>query len=153
PYYPKQSALEAMGGKNVTAMRARYLNSYWNRHDLSPSRFSSHRNEIIRLYDAGIRWVDAQLARLVTHLQKLNRWDQSLFAFTPDHGEEFLDHGGRYHPPNRLMEELIHVPLMIRVPGSKPKPQRNTPFSHLHLAPTLLEAAGVQSSSSFQGQS
>lgn len=153
PYYPKQSALEALGEENVTARRARYLNSYWNRSDLGPNRLARHSDEIISLYDAGIRWVDVQLARLVTHLQKLNRWDQCLFAFTADHGEEFLDHGGRYHPPNRLMEELIHVPLLVRVPGSVPLPQPNAPFSHLHLAPTLLEAVGVQPSSSFQGQS
>jgi len=153
PYYPKQTALEALGKKDATATRARYVNSYWNRSDLGPARLSRHRDDVVSLYDAGIRWVDTQLARLVTHLQKLNRWDQCLFAFTADHGEEFLDHGGRYHPPNRLMEELIHVPLMIRVPESKRKSGAEAPFSHLHLAPTLLEAAGVHPSSSFQGQS
>jgi arylsulfatase A-like enzyme len=152
PYYPKQTALEAMGERHLTPTRARYLNSYWNRSDLAPARLSRHREEIIRLYDAGIRWVDTQLERLVTLLQKRNRWDRCLFTFTADHGEEFLDHGGRYHPPNHLKEELIHVPLLIRVPGSPSKPVPNAPFSHLHLTPTLLEAASVSFPQSFQGK-
>jgi arylsulfatase A-like enzyme len=153
PYYPKQSALEAMGERNLTPTRARYLNSYWNRSDLGPARLSRHREEIIRLYDAGIRWVDTQLERLAAHLQKRNRWDHCLFAFTADHGEEFLDHGGRYHPPNRLMEELVHVPMLIRAPGTPTKPVSKASFSHLHLAPTLLEAASVPAPGSFQGKS
>jgi len=153
PYYPKQTALEAMGEHNLTPTRVRYLNSHWNRSDLRPARLSRHREEIIRLYDAGTRWVDTQLDRLVTHLKKLSRWDQCLFAFTADHGEEFLDHGGRYHPPNHLKEELIHVPLLIRAPGTPAKPVPSGPFSHLRLAPTLLEAASVSSPLSFQGKS
>jgi arylsulfatase A-like enzyme len=153
PYFPQPGALEAMGDGNLTAARARYLNSFWNRSDLGPGRLSRHRDEVIRLYDAGIRWVDAQLARLVTHLQNLNRWEKCLFALTADHGEEFLDHNGRYHPPNHLTEELIHVPLMIRVPGTQPKHRPDASFSHVHLAPTLLEAAGLQPPGSFQGHS
>jgi len=153
PYYPKQSALDALGQRNLTPTRARYLNSYCNRSDLGPSRLSRHRAEIVGLYDAGIRWVDTQLERLASHLQMRNRWDECLFTFTSDHGEEFLDHNGRYHPPNHLNEELVHVPLLIRVPGTSPKRSSGAPFSHLHLAPTLLEALAVPASSSFQGQS
>jgi len=153
PYYPKPSALESMGERNLTPTLSRYLNSYWNRSDLGPARLSRHRDEIVRLYDAGIRWVDTQLERLAAHLQKRNRWDDCLFTFTADHGEEFLDHDGRYHPPNHLMEELVHVPLLIRASGTPAKRRSNAPFSHLHLAPTLLEAASVLSPESFQGKS
>ena len=49
--------------------------------------------------------------------------ENCILAVTGDHGEEFLDHGARYHPPSRLMEELIHVPLLLRVPGIAKKEQ------------------------------
>ena len=153
PYYPTEAALQAMGEERMTAFRARYLNSYWNRGNLAPNRLTRHRDEIVRLYDAGIRWVDMQMARLVDGLQGLNKWEKCIFAFTADHGEEFLDHGGRYHPPDRLNDELIHVPLLLRVPEATPKPISKSPFSHLHLAPTLLEAAGAPVPDSFQGRS
>jgi arylsulfatase A-like enzyme len=153
PYYPKEAALALMRDDLVTPLRARYLNSYWNRSDLGARRLARHRAEVVALYDAGIRWVDTQVARLIETLRESNRWDNCIFAFTADHGEEFLDHGGRYHPPSRLMEELIHVPLLLRVPGSARREVAEFPFSTLHLAPTLLEAAQLPAPAGFQGRS
>lgn len=153
PYYPKEDALALMGHGPVSPRRARYLNSYWNRSDLGPRRFARHREEIVALYDAGVRWVDAQVARLIEALRGSGQWDHSIFAFTADHGEEFLEHGGRYHPPSRLMEELIHVPLLVRVPGNAKKEVAKSPFSMLHLAPTLLDAAQQPVPAAFEGRS
>jgi arylsulfatase A-like enzyme len=155
PYYPKDAALDLMGQGPVTPYRARYLNSYWNRSDfgssnLGPRRLARHRDEVVALYDAGIRWVDGQMERLTRTLRESKRWDDCIFALMADHGEEFLDHGGRYHPPSRLMEELIHVPLLLRVPGNAKKEVAKSPFSTLHLAPTLLEAAQVPAPVDFQ---
>ncbi|MGB6476323.1 MAG: sulfatase [Candidatus Sulfotelmatobacter sp.] len=153
PYYPKEKALELMGGDPVTPFRARYLNSYWNRGDLGPRGFKRHRESILALYDAGIRWVDEQMARFIAELRDSRRWADCIFALTADHGEEFLDHGGRFHPPSRVNEELIHVPLLLRVPGAAKKELPESPFSMLHLAPTLLEAAQVAAPSAFRGRS
>jgi arylsulfatase A-like enzyme len=158
PYYPKDAALRLMGQSTVTPYRARYLNSYWNRSDLGSSdhgrrRLARHRDEIVALYDAGIRWVDVQMARLTQSLRESKRWDDCIFALTADHGEEFLDHGELYHPPSRLMEELIHVPLLLRVSGSAKRDVAKSPFSMLHLAPTLLDAAQVPVPADFQGRS
>lgn len=153
PYYPKEAALARMGYGPITPFRARYMNSYWNRSDLGPRRLQRARDEVVLLYDAGIRWVDEQMGRLIELLQQSNRWDDCVFALTADHGEEFLDHGGRYHPPSQLMEELIHVPLLVHVPGSEKREVTKSPFSMIHLAPTLLEAAGLTAPVSFQGRS
>jgi arylsulfatase A-like enzyme len=153
PYYPRETALAMMDQNDMTPFRARYLNCYWNRSDLRPRRLTRHLDQIIGLYDAGVRWVDTQMQRLVDTLRKLGHWDNCVLALTADHGEEFLDHGGRYHPPSRLMEELIHVPLLLRVPGSDRKELPKAPFSLLHLAPTLLDAVQLPSPSEFHGQS
>jgi len=152
PYYPKEPGLALMGDEPIAATRARYLNSYWNRSDIGAGRLARHRDEVVRLYDAGIRWVDLQVERLVATLRASQRWEDCIFALTADHGEEFLDHGGRYHPPTKLMEELIHVPLLLRVPG-RAKETVAAPFSLLHLAPTLLDAAQLPAPPEFQGQS
>jgi uncharacterized sulfatase len=153
PYYPKENALALMGDGPLTPFRARYLNEYWNRSNLGPRRFARHRDEIVRLYDAGIRWVDAQMERLIENLREANVWNDCIFVLTGDHGEEFLDHGGRYHPPSRLMEELIRVPLLMRVPGAAKKNISDSPFSLLHLAPTLLDCMQVPAPAAFQGSS
>jgi arylsulfatase A-like enzyme len=151
PYYPKEEALAHMGTSAVTPFQARYWNSYWNRSDLDGRGLAHHRDHIISLYDAGIRWVDEQLARLVAALNDSSRWSDCIFALTADHGEEFLDHGGRFHPPSQLTEELIHVPLLLRVPGAAKRDLPKSPFSMLHLAPTVLGAAGLSIPSEFRG--
>ena len=116
PYYPRPEALELMGQSSLDASRARYLNSYWNRGDVAAPRLRPHRDGIVALYDAGIRWMDAQVARLVDTLRGLGLWENCVAALTADHGEEFLDHGGRYHPPSNVAEELVRVPLLLRGP-------------------------------------
>jgi arylsulfatase A-like enzyme len=153
PYYPPNEAYRELTGRDIEPRRARYLNEYWNRSDLTPPGLSGKRDEVLQLYDAGIRWVDRQIARLVDSLRQAHLWDHCVFALTADHGEEFLEHGGRYHAPVRLSEEIVRVPLLIRVPGKRGMKVPASPMSHLHLAPTLLEIMGVQAPSVFQGRS
>jgi arylsulfatase A-like enzyme len=153
PYYPKHAALSSPGRTAVTPIRTRYVNSYWNRSDIDAGRLRKYRGEIIDLYDAGVRWVDEQLKRLIRFLEPANRWQDCVFVLTADHGEEFLDHGQRYHAPSHLAEELIRVPLLLRFPTSKMPEQAGSPFSLIHLAPTLLEFVRAPISVEFQGRS
>jgi arylsulfatase A-like enzyme len=152
PYYPRPEALERMG-RGLDASRARYVNSFWNRGDVGTRRLKRHREDVVALYDAGIRWVDAQVSRLVTALRGMGLWESCVTAVTADHGEEFLDHGGRHHPPARVNEELIRVPLLLRGPGLTRAGRVASPFSLLHLAPTLLDLAEVPIPASFRGRS
>jgi arylsulfatase A-like enzyme len=151
PYYPTEQALEMLG-ERLTPSRAIYLNESWNRSDIGSRRLRHYRRDATTLYDAGIRWVDTQLSRLAETLRRTGHWENCILALTADHGEEFLDHNGRYHPP-ALSEELIHVPLLLRVPGTPTKAVSSNPFSLLHLAPTLLDAAGSPIPADFQGES
>jgi arylsulfatase A-like enzyme len=152
PYYPPLPALASMGNSDVSAFRARYVNSNWNRGDLGVTRLKRRRDQVIALYDSGIHWVDVQIGRLVNKLRDLCVWDNCVFALTADHGEEFLDHGGRYHSPSKVTDELIRVPLLIRA-GEVKAQLVNTPFSLLDLAPTLLDAMDAPIPGSFRGNS
>jgi arylsulfatase A-like enzyme len=152
PYYPPGEALAALGESHITDGRARFLNSFWNR-DLSKPRLQTYRDEIVSLYDAGIYWVDKQIARFVRSLQQFKKWDDTVFAVTADHGEEFLEHGNRYHSPTNLLEPLIRVPLLLHAPGTPAARPSQASFSLMHLAPTLLEAVGATAPDNFQGRS
>ena len=151
PYYPTEKGLKLFGGKPLTASRAQYLNAYWNRFELGSARLRRYREEIIAMYDSGVRWVDAQVARLIEVLRQFKLWEKCIFGLTADHGEQFLEHEGRYHAPS-LVEELIHVPLLLRVPGADKRIVSRDPFSLLHLAPTVLGAAELPIPSGFQGE-
>jgi arylsulfatase A-like enzyme len=152
PYYPPQEALSALGASRITARRARLLNSLWNRSDIGPRRLQRYRAEILSLYDAGVYWVDQQISRMVHVLQQSQRWDETVFVVTADHGEEFLEHGARYHSPINLAEQLIRVPLLMRAPEFSGM-RISQPFSLIHLSPSLLEAVGSTIPDSFQGRS
>jgi len=54
-----------------------------------------------------------------------------VLALTADHGEEFLEHGGRYHAPLRLNEEIVRVPVLIRVPGERVPKELGGSFQRL----------------------
>ncbi len=152
PYYPKEEALQWMAG-DIDAAHALRANSYWNREGVSVPRLRRRRDEVVALYDAGIRWVDSQIGRLVDKLRSQGLWDNCVFALTADHGEEFLEHGGRYHSPAKLFEELIHVPLLLHgSKASRPNIYRE-PFSLVDLAPTLMDGLGIPAPEAFRGTS
>jgi arylsulfatase A-like enzyme len=151
PHYPPPEALSALGLSHTTH-RAQLLNSFWNRREIGPKRLQRYRDQVLSLYDAGVYWVDKQISRLVDSLRQRQRWDETAFVLTADHGEEFLEHGVRYHSPLNLPEELIHVPLLLRAPGLSGTHIFHAPFSLIHLAPTLLEIVGARVPESFQGR-
>lgn len=153
PYYPPLASVEELLGDDRLAHRAAYLNAMWNRHDLSPRRRRRLRDKVVDLYDAGIRWADTQLRRLSDALRGLGEWDRTVLAVTSDHGEEFLEHGGRYHDPSKLTQELVHVPLVLHDPGHPGPTRLEAPFSLLDLAPTLLRLLDVPPPATFHGTS
>jgi arylsulfatase A-like enzyme len=72
------------------------------------------RRNMIDLYDADIRYVDATLiGPLVAKLKSLGIQDRTLIVLTSDHGEEFFDHGGWLHS-HSVHGEVVHVPLIIK---------------------------------------
>jgi arylsulfatase A-like enzyme len=105
------------------------------------------------LYDSGVRWADRQIGRLANKLVELNLWAQCALAVTADHGEEFLDHGGKFHAPINLHEELIRVPLLMRVPGHPQGGDLKYPIGLIDLAPTLFDMLDLPVPASFRGRS
>jgi len=152
PYYPKAGVLKEMGSE-LDSSAARRLNSLWAREGLSPRRLHKNRRSVEALYDAGVHWADRQIGRLATRLVGLNLWDQCALAVAADHGEEFMDHGGKFHPPVNLHEELIRVPLLMRVPGHLEGRDLNRPIGLIDLAPTLFDALDIPAPASFRGRS
>jgi HEAT repeat protein len=69
-------------------------------------------------YDCEISRVDRALGRLLPYLDEA--FPNAILIALADHGEEFGDHGGRYHGTT-LYDDQARVPLMIRVPGVAPR--------------------------------
>ncbi|MES1172611.1 MAG: sulfatase-like hydrolase/transferase [Bacteroidota bacterium] len=85
-------------------------------------------------YDSEIAYVDAAIGRLLGYLNQHR--PGAVVMLAADHGEEFDEHGGRYHGSS-LFDEQIRVPLMISVPGV-PARVVERPVELIDIAPTVL---------------
>jgi arylsulfatase A-like enzyme len=75
------------------------------------------RAHILDLYDEEIAFADREFGRLLDRLKELHLYDDTVILFLSDHGEELLDHGRLGHP-RRLWNEVLHVPMVLRLPGA-----------------------------------
>lgn len=112
--------------------------------------------ELLRLrrtYAGTVTMVDAQLGRLFEALRASGRMDDTMIVFTSDQGEPLGEHGyvRRFRP--WLYEELIHTPLIIRMPGGKHGGSRTPALvQSVDLLPTILSALDVPASDEAHGR-
>ncbi len=104
-------------------------------------------------YDSEVWFVDQQLGRLVDFVSTQPWGKDTAILVTGDHGEAFGEHGKRWHR-DELWEELVHVPLLVYVPGQAPR-RIAARRSHVDLARTILdlEGANAQADDSVRGTS
>jgi arylsulfatase A-like enzyme len=103
------------------------------------------------LYDSEINYVDQYVQKLFEEV--LPPGDNSIVVVTSDHGEEFLEHNYIGHGQT-LYEEVVHVPLIIRVPGGRGAPMAiDRPVSNKDIFPTVLDLAGVHIADRIPGTS
>ncbi len=131
------------------------------------------RNYIMDLYDEGIAFADFHISAFLKNLKQVGLLDDSLIIITADHGEEFQEHGQFLH--EQAYEELIHVPLIIRMPNAENPINRNlgerllslfkkrkkvfpanrikTLVQNIDIMPTVLDVAGIDKPPYVRGRS
>ena len=103
------------------------------------------------LYDGEITYHDTHFASILQGLERRGLMDDTLIAFTADHGEEFFDHASVGHG-HSLYEELLHVPLVLYVPGVAPV-RVDEPAALADLVPTVLDALRLPPDAELPGRS
>jgi arylsulfatase A-like enzyme len=96
---------------------------------------------IHRLYLGEVRAVDDSVGRLTAELKRLGMYDDTLIVVLSDHGEEFWEHG-TYGHGHSLYDELLHVPLLVKLPRSAMRGTVDAPVSTASVMPTVLALAG-----------
>ncbi|MEF8937568.1 MAG: sulfatase, partial [Halovenus sp.] len=99
------------------------------------------RDLLIDLYDAEIRYTDAQIGEFFDGIDRRGLLDETAVIITADHGDAFGEHG-HYEHPRYVHEELTHVPLVVRLPDGVAD-RVETPASTLDLVPTVLDLFGL----------
>lgn len=95
--------------------------------------------------------VDDLIERLVATLRRTGALENTLFIYTSDQG--FLHGEHRLIGKNRLYEEALRVPLVIRGPGVEPAGRRDDLVSNIDLAPTIVAASGAEPGLEMDGRS
>ena len=109
---------------------------------------------------AAVSFVDAAVDALLEQLDQLGLSESCLVVVAGDHGQALGEHGivGPYRP--WLHDELIHVPLLLRLPSSLAGGRTDVKGARVagltqsvDVMPTLLEAFGLPRPDGVQGQS
>ncbi len=94
-------------------------------------------------YDACVRTGDHWVGELLAAVERLGLAENTLIAFTSDHGEELLDRGLLAHG-HTLHGELVRAPLVLAGPGVAAGVRSDVPVSNRHLAATLARVGGAR---------
>lgn len=105
------------------------------------------------LYDGEISYHDVHFAAIFDGLEKRGLRDDTLVVITADHGEEFWDHGSVGHG-HSLYDELVHVPLILRIPGvTEGNAVLRGDVGLVDVAPTILDALKLPIPDTMSGRS
>ncbi len=107
-------------------------------HADGPSFGTSQRD----LYDGEIAFTDKHVGRILDAIAAAPWGARTAVIVTSDHGEAFGEHNKFVRHGVMLWEELVHVPLLIHVPGVASS-RFAVPRSAIDLTPTMLELMGV----------
>jgi arylsulfatase A-like enzyme len=107
------------------------------------------------LYDGGVRSADRWVGRILEALRAAGLYDRTLVVLTSDHGEQLGEasdetggafRDGRFYSAHghTLYEELIHVPLIVKLPGAPGPARRVSAVSRaIDVMPTILDVVGL----------
>ncbi len=105
------------------------------------------------LYDGEISYHDVHFNAIVDGLARRGLADDTMVIIVADHGEEFWDHGSVGHG-HSVYEELLHIPMIVRLPGITQRPLRvEDAVGLVDVMPTVLEALGQALPDGLAGQS
>lgn len=140
PYEPPDEAVLEISDRvpEVDSSSSRLLEFAHSSWKLPPGELDS----LGLLYDAGLRYVDDQLAKFFAGLERMGVLDDAIVMVTSDHGEELGEHGGLLHR-DLLYEELVHIPWIARGRRIPSGVVRDQMVSLVDLAPTVLALVEV----------
>ena len=106
------------------------------------------------LYAGEAAFVDHCLGRLFQALQELGYYDDSVIVLLADHGHPLGEHGKFLKGTDRLYNELLKVPFMVRLPGGEGARRTQSIVQFHDVLPTLLDLLGLaRNTESLHGKS
>jgi len=97
------------------------------------------------MYAGEVALVDQWFGHFMDALRSCGLLERSLVVVLADHGHPHGDHGTIMKSPQNMYNELLRIPLMIRLPGAERAGQRVEPLVETDdLLPTTLDILGLE---------
>lgn len=144
PYIPPQHFLQMYDAAPYTGpVDFRKTNELLEKIKIGSLKLATRdKQHLEALYNGEISYQDVHFAAVMQGLVERGLADDTVVVFTSDHGEEFWDHGSVGHG-HSVYDELLHVPLIVRLPGVTEGKQRlSTSVGLIDVMPTILDALG-----------
>lgn len=113
-------------------------------------RYPDNQKRMWTAYFAAVTFMDEQVGRILTALDRLALSESTVIVFTSDHGYHLGDH--TFWQKSNLHEQVIRVPLMIAAPGIQSARSKSL-VELVDLFPTLCELTELQTPSGLHGKS
>jgi arylsulfatase A-like enzyme len=108
---------------------------------------STEISQMRNLYDGAIAYTDDNLGRILGVLDELELSDDTAVVVAGDHGEAFGDHELFFTHDFTLYDEVLRVPLVVRMPGRiQPGTEIAQQVRLMDIAPTVLDLLDVETS-------
>jgi arylsulfatase A-like enzyme len=107
---------------------------------------------LVGQYDAELRYLDAELKRMLDGLRDIGRFRESIVFIVSDHGEAFQEHGFLRHSTS-VYSPQVKVPFLVRLPDSMDAdlPASAATMQFIDVLPTIAALLGVELTSPVQG--
>ncbi len=139
PWRPSAAAQKALGTP-LTVPEKGFDAADWPK--LSKEARPARAVELRTHYEAALHDADAGMGRVLDALNASGEAKNTMVIFHSDHGEQLGDHSFAGH--NRsVFEELAHVPLLVKVPGSKPARVSDRVGRLMDIPPSVLDVVGL----------
>lgn len=102
-------------------------------------------DQIIHLYDGCVARFDAEVARIMKHLDLCGLADNTIVVIYSDHGMEFFEHHTWGQGNSAISDVSSRIPLVIKAPDGPNGLTISCPVRSIDVAPTLLEMIGASS--------
>lgn len=103
-------------------------------------------------YDEWIAQADDAFGQFMTKLRSSGQYDKTAVIVSSDHGESFQG-GYAGHGGPRQLRPIVHVPLVVHLPGQTQGQEITTIADQTSLAPTILEIAEIAKPAWMDGHS
>ncbi len=96
-----------------------------------------YRQLVFNKYKNSIYYIDSLVQQTVNTIKDQSQWNNTIFIFLGDHGEEFFEDGHFLHA-NALNYYQTSAALFIHAPSSKKKHRVLSTTSHMDIIPTII---------------